>query len=140
MSVKICSGTPWAANAAVSASHTGRAVARRTTDAQTTNREWSSMPVTTFTSLPSDRVHAAHHVHLPQLHRPAPLPPPIVGALAAALDRVDQPVADQRSIHRRAARQRQHLLPRQLTQDPVRPQPECSHRSAITRTSAAAGS
>src|SRR6185312_1830122 len=55
MSVRICSGTPCTISACCSAAHTGPAVARATTWAQTMNREWSSMPVTTFTSLPSDR-------------------------------------------------------------------------------------
>ena len=55
LSVRICSGTPCLASAPASAWHTGRAVARATTLAQTTNREWSSMPVTTLTSAPSDR-------------------------------------------------------------------------------------
>ncbi len=53
LSVRICSGTPCRASAALSAAQTGRAVARATTAAQTTNREWSSIPVTTFTSAPS---------------------------------------------------------------------------------------
>jgi hypothetical protein len=52
-SVKICSGTPWQASASSNASHTERAVARATTLAEMTNRELSSMPVTTFTSAPS---------------------------------------------------------------------------------------
>ena len=55
LSVRICSGTPCSARAWRSASHTGRAVALATTRAQTTNRAWSSMPVTTFTSVPSAR-------------------------------------------------------------------------------------
>ena len=55
LSVRTCSGTPWRASASSSASHTGRAVARATTFADTTNRELSSIPVTTFTSAPSPR-------------------------------------------------------------------------------------
>ena len=55
LSVRICSGTPCRPNASASAWHTGRAVARPTTLAQTTNREWSSMPVTTLISAPSAR-------------------------------------------------------------------------------------
>jgi hypothetical protein len=39
LSVRICSGMPCRRNAAVSAWHTGRAVARMTAVAQTTNRE-----------------------------------------------------------------------------------------------------
>ena len=55
LSVRIASGTPWAAIAASNASHTGRAVARATTQAHTTNRLWSSMPETILASLPSNR-------------------------------------------------------------------------------------
>jgi hypothetical protein len=55
LSVKICSGTPCARIAKASASHTGRAVARATTQADTAKREWSSMPDTIFASDPSRR-------------------------------------------------------------------------------------
>ena len=55
LSVRIWSGTPWARSAHWRASHTGLAVARATTRAQTQNREWSSTPVTTLTSVPSAR-------------------------------------------------------------------------------------
>jgi hypothetical protein len=55
MSVRICSGIPYRASAPASAWHTGRAVAAATTVAQTMNREWSSMPVTTLTSTPLAR-------------------------------------------------------------------------------------
>ena len=54
-SVRICSGIPYRASAPASAWHTGRDVAAATTFAQTMNREWSSMPVTTFTSTPLAR-------------------------------------------------------------------------------------
>ena len=46
LSLKIASGTPWARSALISASQTGRAVARRTTWAETQNLEWSSIPET----------------------------------------------------------------------------------------------
>jgi hypothetical protein len=39
LSVRICSGTPWRDSASTSASHTGLAVARRTTLAMTQYRE-----------------------------------------------------------------------------------------------------
>jgi hypothetical protein len=39
LSVRICSGTPWRRSASLSAWQTGRAVARMTAFAQTTNRE-----------------------------------------------------------------------------------------------------
>jgi hypothetical protein len=55
LSVRICSGIPYRASACASAWHTGRAVAAATTFAQTMNREWSSMPVTTLTSTPLAR-------------------------------------------------------------------------------------
>ena len=72
--------------------------------ADTTNREWSSIPVTTFTSVAVGEVDPAHHVHLPQLHRPAPLPPPVVRPAPPPLGLgVDQPMAHQRPIDRRPA-------------------------------------
>src|SRR6185312_11886263 len=55
LSVRICSGTPWRRSASPSARQTGRAVARSTTLAHTTNREWSSIPVTILTSAPPAR-------------------------------------------------------------------------------------
>jgi hypothetical protein len=55
LSVKIWEGSPWRRSASVSAWQTGRAVARSTTFAQTMNREWSSIPVTILTSVPSAR-------------------------------------------------------------------------------------
>jgi hypothetical protein len=50
---KMCSGVPCTCIANVSASHTGRAVARANTLAEVTNREWSSIPDTILASLPS---------------------------------------------------------------------------------------
>jgi hypothetical protein len=41
--------------ASTNARHTGRAVARMTALTMTQNREWSSTPVTIFTSVPSVR-------------------------------------------------------------------------------------
>jgi len=55
LSVRIASGMPCRFNAASSASHTGRAVARATSIAETMNRELSSIPVTALTSTPSAR-------------------------------------------------------------------------------------
>jgi len=46
LSVNTSCGTPKARIAFVNASHTGRAVARSTTCAEITNREWSSTPDT----------------------------------------------------------------------------------------------
>jgi hypothetical protein len=50
LSVITSSGTPYRASAWANARHTARAVARSTTTAITQNREWSSIPVTTFAS------------------------------------------------------------------------------------------
>ncbi len=55
LSVNTPSGTPWRRMASAKASHTGRAVARRTTLAHTQNRELSSRPVTTDACDPSTR-------------------------------------------------------------------------------------
>ena len=55
LSVNTASGTPCRAIAASNASHTGRAVVRATTAADTANREWSSTPDTIFASDPSTR-------------------------------------------------------------------------------------
>jgi len=48
-------GTPCRRNAASNPSHTGPAVARRTSRAEITNRELSSFPDTAFNSVPSAR-------------------------------------------------------------------------------------
>jgi hypothetical protein len=45
-------------------------------------------------------VDAAHHIHLPQLHRPAALPPAVILPPAPALPRLDQAMADQRPVNR----------------------------------------
>lgn len=55
LSVKICSRIPCRRSACASARHTGRAAAATTAFAHTTNREWSSIPVTTLTSCPPAR-------------------------------------------------------------------------------------
>ena len=99
--VRICSGTPRRRTAPPSARHTGRAVARSTAFAHTMHREWSSMPVTTLTSVPPARrtrpitpiCHSC--IARPRLPAPAVLPPPL------ALLRVHQAVPDQRPVHRR---------------------------------------
>ena len=76
LSVRICSGTPWAQRRQQRVTH--RPAVARPPPAETTNREWSSIPDTTFSLGPIGEAHAAHDVHLPQLHRPGPLPPPVV--------------------------------------------------------------
>lgn len=61
----------------------------------------------------------ADDVHLPQLHRPSPLPPHIVPAAPATLGRFDQTVADQDPIHRHPRRHRiRASMPAQLERDP----------------------
>ena len=77
-------GAPYRPIAASSASHVGRAVARATTCAQTTNREWSSMPDTILACDPSSSPDADDDVHLPQFHRPRLLPPLVIAAPALA--------------------------------------------------------
>jgi hypothetical protein len=53
LSVRIAWGTPWRANAARRASYTGWAVALGSSLASTQNREWSSIPVTADSWVPS---------------------------------------------------------------------------------------
>lgn len=53
LSVRTSSGIPKRCSASTNAAHTARPVARRTTAAITQNREWSSTPDTTLTSVPS---------------------------------------------------------------------------------------
>ena len=65
--------------------------------------------------------HAADDVHLPQLHRPGPLPTLVVGLLATPRLRGDQPVTDQAPIDRRAARHRVDALTTQPVADRARP-------------------
>lgn len=55
LSVSTCSGHPYSASARTNARQTARAVPRGTTVAITQYREWSSTPVTTFSSRPSSR-------------------------------------------------------------------------------------
>jgi hypothetical protein len=73
---------PCRRSAPSSASHTGPAVARRTSWADTPNRELSSMPDTAFNSVPSAS-ESADHIHLPQVHRPAPIADSPAGAASA---------------------------------------------------------
>ena len=59
------------------------------------------------------QIHPTHDVHLPQLHRPCPLPPPVISPTSSPLLRVNQPMTDQaRSIDPR--RNRNHPLPLQV--------------------------
>ena len=63
----------------------------------------------------------AHHVQLPQLHRPVPLPPPVVRPATPTGDRLDQLVADQGPVDRRPRRQRLATVTAQLVVEPPRP-------------------
>ena len=60
---------------------------------------------------------------MPQVHRPRPLPPPVILPPPALLAGLHQPMAHQRPVNRRAARQRLYPSPFQLKQDPRRPPP-----------------
>ena len=83
LSVKISCGHPVARASPSPTHHTPAAPSpARTTCAETTNREWSSTPDTIVAFHPSDQPHPADDVHLPQLHRPGPLPPLVIGRLA----------------------------------------------------------
>ena len=79
--------------------------------------------------------HPAHHVHLPQLHRPAALPAPVVGSLPASGLGLDQPMAHQAAIHRRPTRQRLHtpsLEPeQQRARTPTRILPPQPHHQSL---------
>ena len=55
LSVKIDPGMPWRVRPSSNASHTGLAVARTTRRAITQNLEWSSIPVTAESWVPSLR-------------------------------------------------------------------------------------
>jgi RHS repeat-associated protein len=55
---------------------------------------------------PARQQHPADDVHLPQLHRLLALPPLVVLAPTAPLDRLDQPVAHQDPVHRHPGRHR----------------------------------
>ena len=54
--------------------------------------------------------HPAHDVHLPELHRPEALPAAVVGALPAALLRLDQAVTQEAAVHRGAPGEMLHTF------------------------------
>jgi hypothetical protein len=64
--------------------------------------------------------HPTHDVHLPQLHRPGPLPPPVIRPAPPPLLRIHQTMAHQSPIHRRTRRHRLHPLLTQLIENPAR--------------------
>src|SRR5581483_9293092 len=66
---------------------------------------------------------AAHHIHLPQLHRRPTLPPSVVLPPPAPIAGLHQAMAHQRPVHTRTARQRPDTRPFQLPDDPRRPPP-----------------
>jgi hypothetical protein len=65
--------------------------------------------------------HAAHHVHLPELHGPEALPAAVVLALAAPPVRLDQPVAQKAAVDRGAPGERGELLAREVVEQRARP-------------------
>ncbi len=69
---------------------------------------------------PVGQVDPTDHVHLPQLHRPPPLPAPIVAAPSTAQLRVDPAVTHQGPIDAGPTRHRLHVLLLELVADPVR--------------------
>ena len=81
------------------------------------------MPDTAFSSSPIGEVEPADHIHLPQLHRPGPFPPPIIRPPPLPLARHHQPVPHQRPIDTGPARHRTNPVPGQLVADPVRTPP-----------------
>jgi hypothetical protein len=68
-----------------------------------------------------DQPDPAHHIQLPQLYRPIPLPPPVVGPPPAPGHRLDQPLADQRPVDRRPRQHRLQPIPTELVVQPPRP-------------------
>src|SRR3984957_8924715 len=61
----------------------------------------------------------ADDVHLPQLHGPATFPAPVVSPRPLAGGGLNQAMADESPVHRRAPRQRRDALGPQLGEDPA---------------------
>ncbi len=78
------------------------------------------MPETSLSSRPSLSLHAAHDVHLPELHGLQAFPAAVVLALATALLGIDQAMAHQAAIDRGARGLALELLPRQVVGDRAR--------------------
>ena len=68
-------------------------------------------------------MHAADDVHLPQLHRPRPFPPLVIGAGLATRPHLDQPMTHQTPIDRTATRHRHHPVTLEAMTDRARPPP-----------------
>ena len=84
---------PCRSSAASSAADTGPAVARRTSVADTPNREESSIPEIAFRrQRAAGQMETADDIHLPQLHRPGPLPTPIIRPAALPLPGAASPL------------------------------------------------
>ena len=135
LSVKICSGTPWRAHRLRQrVAHRPRRRPRHHHAPRSQNREWSSIPDTIFASRPVGEPHPADDVHLPQLHRPGPLPPLVIRPLAPPRLGLDQPVTHQTPIDRRPPRQRHDTLPAPADDrscaDPTPDAPGAAPRSA----------
>jgi hypothetical protein len=120
LSVSTCSGTPCARSAPSSASdRSGRCPHH---DPRAHHEPGVVIDAGHELHLPTvGQERPAHHVHLPQLHRPAAFPAPVVLPLPSALPALDPVMAQQRSIDRRAARQRLDAVPLELPHDPRRP-------------------
>jgi hypothetical protein len=84
-----------------------------------------------------DQPDTAHHLHLPQLHRPTARPPAVVTTFPSSTDRVDATVAHQRPIHARPPRHRHDSLPLQLIDDAG--STPAGFRSRIAHTFASTG-
>ena len=101
-----------------------------------TNREWSSIPVSTLHCRPSARHHPADDVHLPQLHRSAPLPPlePPVATTPACGSIRFGPL--QRPVDPRAGGHRVHACARRpRARAGAGPSPGCVGALSSTQTS-----
>jgi hypothetical protein len=67
--------------------------------------------------------HTTDDIHLPELHRPGPLPALVVGALLAASLRLDKAVTNKTAINRRPPRHRHHPVTLEAMPDRARPPP-----------------
>jgi len=65
-------------------------------------------------------LHAAHDVHLPELHGAHPLPAPVVLAALATALRIDQAMAHEAAVDRGARGQRSDLLTAEVVSDGAR--------------------
>ncbi len=140
LSVRICSGTPCRRQRLgqrVADRPGGGPRARPSRRPRTGNGHRSRSPPSS-PAIGQER--PAHHVHLPQLHRPGPLPAPVVLPPPLAFLRLDQTMAHQRPIDRRPARQRRDPVALQLPRIRSGPHAGCARRIATTAPRAPAAS